>query len=69
MYRSYHQRIKIRCYNMFRSYHQRIKIRCYNMFRSYINGLKSVATICIVPTELLRASKSLRLGTFCRAGL
>jgi hypothetical protein len=35
------------------------------MFRSYyINGLKSVATIQFVPTELIRISKSPRIGAF-----
>ncbi len=28
------------------------------MYRSYTNGLKSVATICIVPTELLRTQRA-----------
>jgi hypothetical protein len=51
------------------SHHQRIKIRCYNIYRSYANELKSVATILLVPTELLCTSKSHRLDTYCRAGL
>ncbi|TRX23663.1 hypothetical protein [Flavobacterium franklandianum] len=39
-----------------------MELRC--LLFHIINGLKSVATIWIVPTELLRTSKSQRLGTF-----